>query len=442
MTNGNVSLHLEIDGADVAFSIEALQIDDPVGRIPHGSIEASCASGTITDEEEYLGKNVTITLERDGRERYFRGVVRLLRAIERQERQLVHLEVVPAVWMLDQTRDSRIYQDKTVPDLISDLVKELLGSHHREVRLDLVEDYPVHEYLVQHRESHYAFITRLLDEEGIWFYFDHEPEHEVLVLADANTDRPLIDNGNEGRVGFNQQLNATTHTESAYGVHRRRQLGSTDAVVAGFDWTNPTMSVRHEATDRGEHAGPAMEIYDHHHALRHHEYNEGDGQYRAHSAERVGRLHTERLDLARSHWTVETTVLSASPGQVFELQDSGEHDGRYLILESWLTGASSGANLHNRLEVIPVDMPFRPAAPRRMQMPGPETAIVVGPSGEEIHVDQHGRVKVQFHWDRRGESNEHSSALDPSCASLDRPRMGSCVHSSHWDRGHRELPRW
>src|SRR5690606_20946379 len=100
------------------------------------------------------------------------------------------------------------------------------------------------------------------------------------------------------------------------------------------------------------------------------------------------------------------------PAHMFELVGTDEHDDRYLILgiDARLSTDENGGELQTSMDVIRAKTPYRPPAPRRPVVPGPETATVVGPPGEEIHTDRHGRVKVQFHWDRQGQRNEHSSA--------------------------------
>src|SRR5690606_2699053 len=104
--------------------------------------------------------------------------------------------------------------------------------------------------------------------------------------------------------------------------------------------------------------------------------------------------------------------VSAQPGHVFELQGADLHDDRYVIVAMSSTGTAgeNGGEYTNSLRVIPTRMPYRPPPIERPMMPGPETATVVGPEGEEIYTDKHGRIKVQFHWDRQGQRNAQSSA--------------------------------
>ncbi len=410
--SGNVSYHLEVDGVDAQWTVRTVQIDDGIGGLPSCFISASCARDTFAEETELFDKDACLTIERGEQQRLFKGMVSTAHLGHGRDFQTVEISIVPALWLLSQTQDSRVFQDKTVPEVVEELFSEYLGSRQRTVRSELTESYASHEYLVQYAESHFQFIHRLCDEEGIFFFFDHEEgDHEILVLADSNANRPNVDNGSDGRIDYTERQNGDSNQDAAFNFHRSRTLGATDAVVSGYDWTNPPLTVRHEVTGRGESRGPALETHEHHHALRHHEYDEGGGSYQSNTVQRVARMSTERHDLERATWSVSTTVIGVAPGHIFELVGSDEHDGRYLILNVTATGsaASSAGGFSARLRVVPADTPYRPARPERPLVLGPETATVVGAPGEEIDCDQHGRVKVQFHWDRRGQRDHNSS---------------------------------
>src|SRR6185503_18001623 len=159
---------------------------------------------------------------------------------------------------------------------------------------------------------------------------------------------------------------------------------------------------------------PVLEDYDHTDAVAIYDYS--GRAYGANDASTQAQMRAERLDLDRQAWTMRSTVLTAQPGKILELTGcpDGALDGRrYLIVSLQASGeATEGANggYENSMHCVPVDVPYRPArkTPRPIAL-GPTTAIVTGPSGEEIHTDEHGRIKVQFHWDRLGKKDEKSS---------------------------------
>lgn len=410
-TSRNVHYELSVEGSDVEFAVQSVYLSETLSALPSCSVTATCAASALEGEGDLFDKEITLTIERGDDQRHFRGLVRRAHVRDGADEQRVELDVVVGLWLLSQNQDSRVFQDITVPDLVKLLVQESLGARHRTVRrTELTATYEPHEYLVQYRESTYELIHRLCDEEGIWFYFDHaEDGREVLVLCDSNENRPRITGGDGGRVEHSEQGNAHELAEVAYGFERSRWIGPTDAVHSGYDWTHPPLEVRHGDTGHGETTGSALEVHEHQGAVRHHGY---DGtQYGQHTAQRRARAHRERLALGRQQWSCSTSVVGVEPGHVIELTSAGEHDGRYLIVAVGITGqrGEAAGGYHAALELVPIEVPYRPAPPSRPRAFGPETATVVGPSGEEIHCDNHGRVRVQFHWDRRGQRDERSS---------------------------------
>ncbi len=410
-TTANVEYHLEVEGSDVTFHVRSVAFQDGVTGLPTCLVSATCAAHALAGEPDVFDKEVTVRIERGDDIRQFKGLVRRGNVTDGTEHQTVDLDVVPGVWLLSQTQDSRVFQDVSVPDLVDQIVREYLPRRHRTVRSELTQTYLPHEYLVQYRESVYEFLRRLCDEEGIWFYFDHSEDEgrEVLVLCDSNENRPRITGGNNGRIQYSEHRTAREMEECAYDFERARWIGPTDAVHSGYDWTNPPLTVRHEETGHGETDGPALEIHEHRSATRPHRY---DGtQYGEHTTRRYTTQAVERLRLARRFWTCSTSVVGVEPGHVMELEGANEHDGRYLVISVSVTGQTGQAagGFNAALELVPIDFPYRPPAPTRPVAQGPETATVTGPAGEEIHCDKHGRVKVQFHWDRLGKNDDQSS---------------------------------
>ena len=410
----DVRFHLEVQGVNGPWRVLSASLHEALGELSSARVEATISSGQHVEEPELLALDAGLVIERGDERRSFRGIVRHAHVRRGDGHDVVQLDLTPALWLAAETLDSRIYQGLTVPDLVEELVRELLGDRRRTVRRELTERYLPHEYLVQHRESHWEFLKRICEEEGIFLYFDHDEEEvEVLVLGDSNDDRPRVRPDHDGVVPYEPNHNHAEGREVATGAERMHVVAATDATVRGYDWSNPGLSVHHERVDRGEHEGPRLERYHHDHATRHHEYDEGGQSYRSHTAERYARLHTERLDVRRNACTISTTVVTAMPGHVFELRGHDRLDGRYLIVSVSAAGGTRNGEdggYHNTLSCVPADVPYRPPTPARRRMPGPETAIVVGPPGQEIHTDPHGRIKVQFHWDRLGSNDERSSA--------------------------------
>jgi type VI secretion system secreted protein VgrG len=432
---GHVTYDLSIGGEDASFVVFGATLEERVSQLYEATVHAHTDQPIVV--ADLVGKNVTLTLERHQQRRVIRGIAQTAVARPTLAGWNVTVHVVPALYLLSHIVDWRIYQDITVPELVEQLVNETLGERKRKVRLDTLSDqYPRHEYLVQHGETHLEFLTRLCDEEGIFFYFDHEvddEEHEVLVLADTNDNRPSIIGS--GQVDYTDAADHPVAHDIATAAHNHEELGATDVVVSSFDWSNPKAELKVENVERGRWGAPRLEEHHHFAQVRDYAYADGSGQYGSHTTSRLARHNIERLDVGRRSWTVSTNVITAVPGHTFKLSGTQHMDDEYLILAVRADGTAnrSGRGEYvNTLEVVPKSMPYRPPLPARRVMPGPETATVVGPANEEIHTDRHGRVKVQFHWDRRGQRDEHSSAwirvaqgwAGPGYGSMFIPRVG------------------
>jgi type VI secretion system secreted protein VgrG len=408
----DVSFELEIEGLGTRLGVRHLTVHEGLNRLGEAEVTALVGPGETPVIADLLGRDCTITWARPAQERKFRGVVRTGSVRDLVEGAELAVHIVPALWMLSRTLDSRIYQDKSIPKIVEDLVGELLGSRQRSVRNDLSRDYPTYEYVVQYQESHWSFIARLLEQEGIFAYFDHEGDHETLVLADTTSNLPFVRASDQGRVPYAADASQVPGREAVTAVMHHREVGATDAVVSDYDWTNPGMQVRGSQTGRGN-GSPTLEIYDHTDAVQFHRYS--GTSYGANTADRQAELRAELLDLAREAWSMDATVVTAAPGRILELSGApeGDLDAKYLIVSTdsygHTTEGRTGA-FHTRVRCVPQDKPYRPPRfTRRPVVVGLETATVVGPAGEEIHTDEHGRVRVQFHWDRQGRDDEHST---------------------------------
>jgi type VI secretion system secreted protein VgrG len=405
--HANVHYRLALKQSPAAFAVTSVGLIEATSAPYEATIEAYTEDYLV--ESELLATDVHLAIARGTEQRSVRGIVRSASIRTDERGSLLRLHVVPAFSMLAHVVDSRIHQDTNVPDLVVKLFKELLDPRDRRIDAGaLTESYPVHEYLVQHRESYASFIQRLCDEEGIYFYFDHDAgDHEVLVLADSNQNRPSVRPSAQGRVVYTSHASHALGYETATNLHAIERWAATDVVVTGFDWSNPGAAVSRTLTERGSWGAPPMEIHQHFHHVRYYDYEDAaGGQYSANTAERQATLAAQRLDLARRRWVLETTVVTAKPGHMLSLVGAGAHDGRYLVVKVNAHGTNNPAGVgdyHNTLELVPESLPYRPPAPIPLTPRGPETAIVVGEGEEEIHTDKHGRIKVQFHWDRRSE---------------------------------------
>lgn len=357
-----------------------------------------------------LRKECTLSIERSDQRRLFKGIIRKAR-VDRSVGDTVEvvLHVVPAIWLLSQVVTSRVHQNTTIPALVAALVDELLGARQRTVRDDTTQVHEEHEYLVQYQESYFDFINRLCEQEGIFWYLDHETDRETLVLADSSAGLPRAREGEDARLEHAGR--GSLAQEEITAVDHDQQLGPTDVSLSEYDWTRPRVPMRGQQIARGE-GTPALEIYDHTDAITFHRYS--SPAFAADTGATQAQLIAERLDLDRQDWSMQGSLVGARPGHVFEVVNcpDEELDGEYMIVSVSSSGISSGGRTgtyRSEMRVVPTQLPYRP--PRTTPRPviaGFESATVVT-DGQEIQTDVHGRVKVQFHWDRLGERNDQSS---------------------------------
>lgn len=408
-----LTMTVEIGGLeDVLLGLRSVDLDESVNHVPTASIEVRC-DGVMPEARSLLGAECTIRVDRSVQARAFHGLVHHVELEESAEGAILRANVSPALWLLQWVTDTRVYQNQTVIEVVQAIYQEKLGGREREIRDECERTYEAHEYLVQYNESYLSFIDRLVESEGIFYYFDHEGDREVLVLADTVGSRPKVRSEDDGQVPFWEDPEQAPDHEAITEIHHTDFVGPTDLVVRGYDWTNPAAAVGEKQTGRGD-GEPALERYEHLESVTYHRY---DGeQFAANTAKTQATMRVGLLDLARQHWQMQATVVTAQPGHVFEVSGTpGGHDGGYFIVSvrSHLaaTEGTTGSIVQS-LECTPAALAYHP--PRRTRIPvvqGLESAVVVGEPDDEIHTDQHRRVRVQFHWDRRGEKNHNSSCF-------------------------------
>ncbi len=357
--------------------------------------------------EELLGRRVTLRLdlEEEGA-RYFNGHVFRVGEEEPEGRFWPYtLTVRPWLWFLTRTTDCRIFQHKTVPEIVQAIFREH-GFTDFEDKLS--GNYPRLEYCVQYRETDFNFIQRLLEQEGIYYYFRHEKERHVLVLADAPEAHEEI----PGKIGYHLAGGAAVEEPHIMSFRTEKVVRPGRVILNDFDFEKPNAKLEAQSADKRPHERSDFEVYDYPG-----EYTEVD------QGERYARVRIEELQARYEEARGGSDVRLFSAGRLFQLacrdpEMAARLDGKYLLVEvhhtfstgGYFSDEPGGASYHNSFTAIPARVPFRPE--RRTPKPviqGPQTAIVVGPKGEEIHTDEYGRVKVQFHWDRYGKRDENSS---------------------------------
>ncbi len=358
------------------------------------------------DPVAIVGHNVTIRVEAGEEPRFVNGIVSEFTHAGWADRlSSYRARIVPWLWLTDQTADCRIFQNKSTPDIIKQIFGDLGLTDYK---LSLSGSYPPREYCVQYRETDFNFVSRLMEEEGIFYFFKHENGKHTLTLADsvsAYFDIPDSDVEFPDPTHDYTGANRVTDWQHSY-AFRPGAYAHTD-----YNFKTPSTSLlKAEKTKVKFREMKKFEVYDYH--GRH----EDGGRGQALAKVRLQELEA-RHDVASGH----SFCGSFTPGGKFTFayhRSQSEIGKTYVLtgvslqarLYNYTSAAGEGFTCENRFECIPAATLFRPQ--RRARKPvveGPQTAVIVGPAGEEIYVDEFSRVKVQFHWDREGKRDENSS---------------------------------
>ncbi len=360
------------------------------------------------DIASLVGDVVTVTVAlSDGNTRYFSGYVTrmtLVDVFDSHARYQIRLE--PWLYMLSSRINSRICQNKSVPDIAKELFREHGFSDFED---QLSASYAKREYVVQYRESDFAFVCRILAHAGIYYYFRHEEHRHVLVLADAASAHATVPD--YAKVEFHPQGTPTPAADefiSRWEVAHQWRSGAYSS--NDFDFERPKADLTAQLQANAKHKKGDLEIFD---------YPAGYVQQSDVEDYVRGRLQNVQSDVEVASGSGDVRGIGA--GNLFILTGfpSDSQNKKYLIVtasyDSMNSSHDTGSSLptqyfHFSFSAIDSTVPFSPPlSMSRPRVEGPQTAIVVGQSGEEVTTDQYGRVKVQFHWDREGKNDEHSS---------------------------------
>ncbi|MCD8482281.1 MAG: type VI secretion system tip protein VgrG [Verrucomicrobia bacterium] len=365
---------------------------------------------------DLMGEGLSIRLNHKdgGGVRYFNGIVADIRQLEPLSGlHRYEAVIVPWLWFLDQACDCRIFQQMTVPAILADVFKSH-GFEDFEERLS--ETYPELEYCVQYGESDLAFVSRLMEEVGIYYFFVHENGKHTLVLADSRA-------AHDPCPGFPElrYIGPGSNTQGPVDVlswELRMQAKSGQVIVRDFNFAEPSKLLQPDANDEKNHNLAAFTRY---------EYTGDFSQDGGHAPSGARQLDNPAKVRLRA---VQADFLSAFArsecrgiytGHTFKLTEHFRQDQNqeYFItatehcieLDDYVSGRGTSVPVYTvSFVAIPGTVDYcPPRVTARPAINGPQTAIVVGRQGEEIHTDEFGRIKVQFHWDRDGKRDENSS---------------------------------
>ncbi len=394
-----------------ALLFQNLRTTEQLGRLFLLELNALSTDFSL-DFDALLGKQITIelVLGRSQNPRHFNGYVSKVTQGGQIGRFASYQIIIrPWLWFLTQTNDCRIFQNKSVPEIVTSVLRENNAADFKD---SLSTAYPQREYVVQYCESDFNFIARLLESEGIYYFFEHTDNSHTMVLADDYNAHKSI-KGDPNVPYFPPFDSDRRERDHVFGWSPTSEVRTGQVTLNDFDFVKPRLPnrrLRHTESITSAHDHGDYEVFDY------------PGNYfKTDDREHYSKRRIEELHATKSIVTGQGNVASLAAGYLFDLCDHPRNDqnAEYLIVSAdykisnnaYQTGtAGEGFDVDCEFQSINSKQPFRPArtTPKPV-LNGPQSAIVTGPSGEEIWTDKHGRVKCQFHWDRYGSYDEKSS---------------------------------
>src|SRR5262245_24746434 len=391
LSQDNLYLTVTTPLGNDTLQLRTIHGEEQLSGLFHYTLELVSAQSNL-DFAGIVGQSLTVTIHlADGSSRYIHGIVsRFVQAGSDEEFTTYFAELRPWLWLLTLTSDSRIFQNKTVPEIL-DTVFQALGC--TDYRNNLSATYTAREYCVQYQESSFDFVSRLLEDEGIFYFFEHTADKHTLVLADDADAHVACPGLTEAPMRQSAKPGSEVDVITACTLE---QQVTSDAYALG-DFAFETPSTKLGVSVSG--ASGARQRYEYPGG-----YSKTDaGEHRA------------SLRLSAHEWPAKLLrgdghCRAFTAGYTFTLTEHKRTDinGTYVL--QWLSLSATQSQYANSFTAFPASVAFRPPlVTRKPHMHGAQTALVVGKSGEELWTDQYGRIKVQFHWDREGASNENSS---------------------------------
>ena len=419
-------------GPDILL-ITGFQGQEEISRLFNFKVDLIAAQTHEVRFDQIIGQSVTLEMRLlDGDKRYFNGIVTRFSQGRRDE-TFVHFraEITPKLWLLTKKVRSRIFQHVTVPDMLREVLTGL------DVCYEISATYFQRDFCVQYRESDFDFASRLMEEEGIYYFFKHSDGNHQMVVTDIPNKHPAVPG--QSTVIYEEVEGEVRTDVRVTGWEKIQEIRSGECTLWDHCFEVPTNHL--EATEKTLVSVPVgkvthklnlandnLEIYDYpgRYAQRFDGIDPSGGD-RPSDISHIFEDRTRTIRLRMEQEEVRGILIEGksdcgqfTAGHKFTLERHFDADAGYLLTrveheahdESYRSDQPDASAFHyeNRFAAIPEALRYRPQrVTQRPVIAGMQTATVVGPPGEEIFVDKYGRVKVQFHWDREGKMNADSS---------------------------------
>ena len=405
---------------------------ESISQLFRFQLELVAEIGAEIPFDRLIGQSITARLQLpDGNSRYFNGLVNRFTQGARDDSFVrFRAEIVPQIWLLTKKVRCRIFQHIVVPDILRHVFSGL------QVNYELSATYHPRDYCVQYRESDFNFASRIMEEEGIYYFFKHSEGRHEMVVTDAASQHPTVPGES---AALYEELRGSVHEDRRITAWEKSQeLRSGEYSLSDYCFEMPATDLQcHEkpiasipvgkATHKLTLAGnDQLEIYDHPGGYakrfdgidRHGAARPADLKHVFEDRDRTVKIRMEEEQAGSLKIEGAGDCGQFAAGHKFTLKGHFDGDGQYLLTRVEHNARQSGYRSDevnefeycNRFTCIPAALRYRPGreAPKPV-IASVQTATVVGPPGEEIFCDPYGRVKVHFHWDRDGKKDADSS---------------------------------
>lgn len=369
------------------------------------SLELASRDANI-DFDSIISKPACLNIIGESGTRYVNGIVsKFVQAGSGNEFTFYHAELVPLLWLMTLRHDCRIFQNKSIEEVITEVFQED-GIPSENYKFALQEAHVPHEYCVQYRESDFNFISRLMEEEGIFYFFEHKEDNHIMVISDNPSAHIKLD---PFKITFREVSGLVQEQDFIYDFRFIQQIRPNAVTLRDFNYERPSlegMEVNYPSQKE------RLEIYDY------------PGDYADPGiGNDLAKIRLESLRTDSMLGSGQSVCRKFVPGYRFTMDSHprSSFNQEYVITRLSSFGSQPLGEdevipdderliYSNRFDSIPFSVPYRPLrkTPKAI-IDGVQTATVVGPSGDDIYFDQFGRVKIQFHWDRDGRKDENSS---------------------------------
>lgn len=374
--------------------LQSFRGEEGISRLFHFGVELGSKDPAV-DFAAVVSKGMTLKVEfAEGSPRFFHGIVtRMSQGVGSPGSAVYHADLRPKLYLLTQSANCKIFQNLSVPDI----VQAVLTDHGvTDVQLKLTGSYAAREYCVQYNETAFAFISRLLEDEGIFYFFTHEDGKHTMVLADdASAFQPCPGATTLKYGTFDHWVQQTVVPHCTF----EQNVIPGVSAVDDFNFETPTTDLEASVDSTEAISGTARRIYAYPGGF----LNKGEG-------EALAKIRVQETDSPQVKLRGESLSPPVGSGFKFTMENHYRSDVNADWALERVAHTAGWTAYANNFDAFPASTPYRPArTTRKPVIPGTQTALVVGKAGEEIWTDKYGRVKVQFHWDQEGKNDENSS---------------------------------